>query len=267
MFFHVFFGGMTEKRTPSENGSDVSYSSSSALPPRVMSCREGKGRESGREDERGRGRGARTDLVHFLELVRDDAEALHEHDEALVAELGHLVLGGVPLLVDELELLAALAELLLAAPVLLQDGEVGVVLLEAFCESPIGSVRVEGWWCGRGRGRTFEESDVGLVLLDVDLANLVGLEHAQDLVDLVLVDVLLLLIVIGEAARWYVSVGGGEREREDKGRQDAHLELGHLELADLGRPVLKDAVRLLEQSLLLLEGVAKLGLHGRGAGQ
>lgn len=137
MFFHVFFGGMTEKRTPSENGSDVSYSSSSALPPRVMSCRERKRTSVRREGGRGKGtrRGTCTDLVHLLELVRDDAEALHEHDEALVTELGDLVLGGVPLLVDELELLAALAELLLAPPVLLQDGEVGVVLLEALCEA------------------------------------------------------------------------------------------------------------------------------------
>lgn len=37
MFFQLFFGGMTLKVTPSENGSSESTSSSSAFPPKVMS--------------------------------------------------------------------------------------------------------------------------------------------------------------------------------------------------------------------------------------
>ncbi|KAH3669466.1 hypothetical protein OGAPHI_001587 [Ogataea philodendri] len=36
MFFHDFFGGITENRIPSENGSKESTSSSSAFPPMVI---------------------------------------------------------------------------------------------------------------------------------------------------------------------------------------------------------------------------------------
>lgn len=39
MFFHDFFGGMTEKMMPSLNGSRLSTSSSSAFPPSVIICR------------------------------------------------------------------------------------------------------------------------------------------------------------------------------------------------------------------------------------
>jgi hypothetical protein len=39
MFFHDFLGGMTEKTIPSENGSRLSTSSSSALPPSVIYAR------------------------------------------------------------------------------------------------------------------------------------------------------------------------------------------------------------------------------------
>ncbi|KAH3679833.1 hypothetical protein WICPIJ_008495 [Wickerhamomyces pijperi] len=36
MFFHDFFGGITENKIPSENGSNESTSSNSALPPIVI---------------------------------------------------------------------------------------------------------------------------------------------------------------------------------------------------------------------------------------
>lgn len=38
MFFRLFFGGMTLKIMPSENGSILSTNSSSALPPKVIIC-------------------------------------------------------------------------------------------------------------------------------------------------------------------------------------------------------------------------------------
>ena len=70
MFFQLFLGGITLKMIPSENGSRLSTSSSSALPPSVIICRLLQLWVRWTEPS--------THLVHLLQLQRDQVEPSHE---------------------------------------------------------------------------------------------------------------------------------------------------------------------------------------------
>lgn len=73
----------------------------------------------------------RTNLVHLLEFVRDDPEALHELHQAFVSQFGNRRLGRVPLPRDGLELFGSFPELLVSAFVFLQDREIRIVAFES----------------------------------------------------------------------------------------------------------------------------------------
>jgi len=70
MFFQLFLGGITLKMIPSENGSRLSTSSSSALPPIVIICHLLQLWVRWTEPS--------THLVHLLQLQRDQVEPSHE---------------------------------------------------------------------------------------------------------------------------------------------------------------------------------------------
>lgn len=118
MFFQLFFGGMTLKMIPSENGSRESTNSSSAFPPSVIICRKlvsARRRPMRRE---------KTNLIHLFELHRDDTETFHELLESLIPQIVVHLLRGVPLLRHDIEISRSFHKLSFPSCVFLEDSEI-----------------------------------------------------------------------------------------------------------------------------------------------
>ena len=111
--------------------------------------------------------------------------------------------------------------------------------------------------------QTFDQRDLSLELFEVDRRSLVGFKltkdlfHSRRLLD-VLVLVALLRLKPGREA--VSSVFAVELESDVS---HSHFEVWKLKLANLGRPVLKDARRLAKKLLLLSECALELGLYRR----
>lgn len=114
-----------------------------------------------------------------------------------------------------------------------------------------------------GSRHTFDERDLSLELFEVDRRNLVGFKltkdlfHSRRLLDFL---VIVSLLRLEPGNRTASSVFAVELESDV---WHSHFEVWKLKLANLGRPVLKDARRLAQKLLLLSECALELGLYRR----
>lgn len=114
-----------------------------------------------------------------------------------------------------------------------------------------------------GSRHTFDERDLSLELFEVDRRNLVGFKltkdlfHSRRLLDFL---VIVSLLRLEPGNRVASSVFAVEVESDVSNSQ---LEVWKLELANLGRPILKDACRFAQKLLLLRECALELDLYRR----
>lgn len=98
MFLQLFLGGITLKMIPSEKGSILSTSSSSALPPKVIIYNKMSAINTSDQP-------FYTYLIHFLKLEGNDVEALQELVESTLHKLVLLLLLSLALFCDFIEII------------------------------------------------------------------------------------------------------------------------------------------------------------------
>ena len=127
IFFQLFLGGITEKMIPSENGSILSTSSSSAFPPSVIICR--------RLMKWSRVSVRTVYLIHLFQLRWNRVKTCHEFIQTRFPQIIVSKLAFVTEIRDLLEIVRSRKELFLPFPVLLQDVQIHLDVLHLLCKT------------------------------------------------------------------------------------------------------------------------------------
>ena len=125
MFFQLFLGGITLKMMPSENGSILSTNSSSAFPPSVIIYPHVS-------EVLPSTRTLRTNLVHLLELQRNQTKARHKLVQPLLPEIIISLFLRIPLLRDLIEVFGTPKKLFLALLVISEYRQIRLVVIQFF---------------------------------------------------------------------------------------------------------------------------------------